>query len=97
MPYFGNRTLAQQQTTELVVRHLFSNASFMTLLMKDSFEIASYDKIIPQFGADDNYYSVLKYLFSTGGTNNPLRTALAAGRRKRSLKRVQKKNKLWNL
>ncbi|XP_076067971.1 uncharacterized protein LOC143040638 isoform X2 [Oratosquilla oratoria] len=63
MPYYGNRTLAQQTTTELVVRHLFSNASFMSLLMRDSFEIASYDKIIPQFGADSSYYSVLKYLF----------------------------------
>lgn len=32
-------------------------------LMNDAFEVASYDKIIPQFGADTNYYSVLKYLF----------------------------------
>ncbi|XP_068203171.1 uncharacterized protein [Palaemon carinicauda] len=68
MPYYGNRTLAQQKTTEQVVRHLFSNGSFMTLLMKDSFEIASYDKIIPQFGTESNYYSVLKYLFD--GTQN---------------------------
>ncbi|KAG7164671.1 hypothetical protein Hamer_G005061 [Homarus americanus] len=64
MPYFGNRTLAQQQMTELVVRHLFSNTSFMSLLLRDSFEIASYDKIIPQFGTESNYYSVLKYLFN---------------------------------
>lgn len=66
MPYYGNRTLAQQRTTELVVRHLFSNASFMTLLMRDAFEIASYDKIIPQFGTEANYYTVLKYLFNNG-------------------------------
>lgn len=64
MPYYGNRTLTQQKTTELVVRHLFSNSSFMALLMRDSFEIASYDKIIPQYGTDSNYYSVLQYLFS---------------------------------
>ncbi|XP_047489555.1 uncharacterized protein LOC125039543 isoform X4 [Penaeus chinensis] len=66
MPYYGNRTLAQQRTTELVVRHLFSNASFMSLLMRDAFEIASYDKIIPQFGTEANYYTVLKYLFNNG-------------------------------
>lgn len=64
MPYYGNRTLSQQKTTELVVRHLFSNTSFMSILMRDSFEIASYDKIIPQFGTESNYYSVLKYLFN---------------------------------
>ncbi|KAK3849888.1 hypothetical protein Pcinc_043374 [Petrolisthes cinctipes] len=63
MPYYGNRTVSQQHTTELVVRHLFSNASFMHNLMRDAFEVASYDKIIPQFGTDTNYYSVLKYLF----------------------------------
>ena len=70
MPYYGNRTLEQQKTTEQVVRHLFSNESFMTILMKDSFEIASYDKIIPQFGAESNYYSVLKYLFEGSQGNN---------------------------
>ncbi|XP_066962951.1 uncharacterized protein [Macrobrachium rosenbergii] len=70
MPYYGNRTLEQQRTTEQVVRHLFSNDSFMTVLMKDSFEIASYDKIIPQFGTESNYYSVLKYLFDGAQSGN---------------------------
>ncbi|XP_064085890.1 uncharacterized protein LOC135201005 isoform X1 [Macrobrachium nipponense] len=70
MPYYGNRTLEQQKTTEQVVRHLFSNDSFMTVLMKDSFEIASYDKIIPQFGTESNYYSVLKYLFDGAQRGN---------------------------
>ena len=79
MPYFGNRTLTQQKTTELVVRHLFSNASFMSLLMKDAFEIASYDKIIPQFGADSSaYYSVLQYLFRGG---DAAESAVGAGAR----------------
>ncbi|XP_071518250.1 uncharacterized protein [Panulirus ornatus] len=64
MAYYGNRTLSQQRTTEFVVQHLFSNASFMTLLLRDAFEVASYDKIIPQFGTEANYYSVLKYLFA---------------------------------
>lgn len=76
MPYYGNRTLIQQHTTELVVRHLLSNASFMTLLLRDAFDMASYDKIIPQFGTESNYYSVLKYLFNgepgAGGRSHPL-------------------------
>ncbi|XP_053631041.1 uncharacterized protein [Cherax quadricarinatus] len=76
MPYYGNRTLAQQQTAELVVRHLFSNASFMATLLRDAYELASYDKIIPQFGTESNYYSVLKYLFkgtpSASGRSQPL-------------------------
>lgn len=64
MPYIGNRTEGQQEVTEEVVRHLFSNVSFMAWLLRDAFEIASYDKIIPQFGTDSSYYSVLQYLLN---------------------------------
>ena len=62
MPYGGNRTVAQQQLSERVVQHVFSNGSFMSQLLREAFEIASYDKIIPQFGTDSSYYSVLQYL-----------------------------------
>jgi len=62
MNYMGNRTEAQQIITSKVVEHLFSNNSFMAKLLEDAFALASYDKIIPQFGADSSYYSVLEYL-----------------------------------
>ena len=70
MAYFGNRTLLQQKTTETAVRNLFSDDSFMSMLLREAFEVASYDKIIPQFGADDRYYSVLQYLFSGRNLNS---------------------------
>ena len=62
MTYDGNRTTEQQQVTDKLVQHLFSENSFMAKLLQESFEIASYDKIIPQFGTDSSYYSVLEYL-----------------------------------
>lgn len=64
MTYTGNRTDHQQNVTDKVVQHIFSNVSFMSVLLRDAFEVASYDKIIPQFGTDSSYYSVLQYLLS---------------------------------
>ena len=62
MTYKGNRTAEQQETTSKLVQHLFSADSFMANLLIESFKVASYDKIIPQFGTDSSYYSVLEYL-----------------------------------
>lgn len=64
MVYYGNRTMNQQKMTELIVKHLLSEGSFVAKYLEASFEVASYDKIIPQFGADNSYYSVVQYLFN---------------------------------
>ncbi|XP_050689540.1 uncharacterized protein LOC126981915 isoform X2 [Eriocheir sinensis] len=50
MAYYGNRTAAQQDTTEKLLRHLLSDESFLLQILKESYKLASYDKIIPQFG-----------------------------------------------